>query len=120
MKQQSKHHPYRNGFEKRVADQLGDGWEYESMKLSYVVPARKASYTPDFINHDTKTIVESKGFFRAEDRKKMLLIKEQNPDWTIKLLFQNPQATISKASKTTYAIWAEKNGFVWEQLPKGK
>jgi hypothetical protein len=88
------------------------------MKLSYVVPARRASYTPDFIDHATKTIIEAKGFLRAEDRKKMVLIKEQNPDWTFVLLFQKPTTTISKASKTTYAMWAEKNGFSWRELPK--
>lgn len=120
MKQSTKYSPYRNSFEQRVADHLSDGWEYESIKLNYVVPARRASYTPDFINHDTKTIVESKGYLRAEDRKKMLLIKEQNPDWTFILLFQNPRATISKASKTTYADWATKQGFKWEELPKAK
>lgn len=120
MKQPSKYHPYRNRFEQRVAAKLGQDWDYETIKLSYIVPARKATYTPDFINHETKTIIESKGYLRAEDRKKLVLIQAQNPDWTIKLLFQNPRATISKASKTTYAAWAEKNGFQWEELPKGK
>lgn len=109
---------YRNNFEKRVGEHLGDEWTYEDLKLSYIVPARKASYTPDFINHATKELIEAKGYLRASDRKKMVLIKAQNPGWTIKLLFQNPQQTISKASKTTYAAWAEKNGFKWEELPK--
>lgn len=109
---------YRNKFEERVGQHLGDDWEYETVKLKYVVPARDATYTPDFINHKDKTIIESKGRFPATDRKKMLLVKEQHPDWTIKLLFQNPKARISKTSKTTYATWAEKNGFQWEQLPK--
>ena len=112
--------PYRNKFEEKVGAHLGDDWEYETIKLRYVVPERKATYTPDFINHETKTIVESKGRFPASDRKKMLLVAKQHPDWTIKLLFQSPNAKIYKGSKTTYAKWAEDNGFKWEQLPKGK
>jgi len=89
------------------------------MKLSYEVPARQAIYTPDFIDYENKVIVEAKGYLRAEDRKKMVLIKQQNPDWTICFMFQKANQTISKTSKTTYAMWAEKNGFSWRELPKG-
>lgn len=109
--------PYRNKFEERVAEQLGDGFEYETIKLSFIVPARKATYTPDFIDHQNKRLIEAKGYLRASDRKKMVLIKEQNPDWTIHFIFQKAQQTISKTSKTTYAAWAENHGFTWEELP---
>ena len=114
-----KQNPYRNKFEAKVAHKLGPAYEYETMKLSYEVPARQAIYTPDFIDYENKVIVEAKGYLRAEDRKKMVLIKQQNPDWTICFMFQKANQTISKSSKTTYAMWAEKNGFSWRELPKG-
>ena len=43
----------------------------------------------------------------------MLAVKKQHPDLDIRLVFQAPHNTISKGSKTTYAIWAEKNDFKW-------
>lgn len=98
----------RNAFEKKVATKLGSEWAYEDMKLSYTTTH---SYTPDFVNYETKTIIESKGFFRAADRAKMKAVKAQNPDWTYVLIFQNPDKTIAKNSRTTYRQWAEKNGF---------
>jgi hypothetical protein len=47
----------------------------------------------------------------TEDRKKHLLVKEQNPNLDIRFLFQNSKNKINKGSKTTYADWAIKNGF---------
>lgn len=98
----------RNKFEAQVAQQLGEGWHYEAAKLPYTITF---TYTPDFINHETKTIVESKGFLRDEDRRKMIAVKKAHPDYTIHIIFQKPDTRISKSSKTTYKQWAEKNGF---------
>jgi hypothetical protein len=42
----------------------------------------------------------------------MLAVKAQHPEWTIIFVFQNPNQTIAKTSKTTYSKWAEKNGFL--------
>ncbi|NML04294.1 endodeoxyribonuclease [Sphingomonas sp. G-3-2-10] len=105
---------YRNKFEERVARQLGPEYEYEALKLPYVT---QHTYTPDFVDPARKLIVESKGQFPAADRKKMLAVKAQHPDWTIKLVFQNPNARLSKASSTTYSAWADKHGFAWERGP---
>ncbi len=104
---------YRNGFEKRVADHLGPDWEYEPIKLPYTIPH---TYTPDFVHHGTRTIIESKGRFTQSDRQKMIAVKAQHPDWTFHILFQNPNLKISKGSKTTYAQWAERNGFQWSSI----
>jgi hypothetical protein len=43
----------------------------------------------------------------------MKAVKESHPDFDIRIIFQSPNNKISKRSKTTYAKWAEKNGFPW-------
>ncbi|WP_424140029.1 hypothetical protein [Roseomonas chloroacetimidivorans] len=72
---------------------------------------------PDFIGLRTKTIVEAKGrFVGSKDRTKLLAINARHPDYRIVLYFQNPDLTISKRSKTTYAQWAEKHGIGWRWI----
>ena len=53
--------------------------------------------------------------------KKHLLIKQQKPDLDIRFVFQNPNAKLTKKSKTTYSMWADKNGFKWsnKDIPDG-
>jgi len=82
---------------------------YETLKLDYTI---KAVYSPDFILPNG-VILEAKGYFKPEDRRKMLAVKKQHPELDIRLVFQAPYNTLSKKSKTTYAMWAEKNGFLW-------
>lgn len=96
-------------------------FKYEEEKIPYTKPAREATYTPDFIietrpdgSRRTKPlIVETKGRFLTEDRQKQLLVKRQHPDLDIRFVFNNPNAKISKTSKTTYAKWCEKHGFLY-------
>ena len=92
--------------------------EYESEKLAYVIPASKHTYNPDF-KLPNGIFIETKGRFTLEDRKKHLLIKAQKPDLDIRIVFQNPNAKLNKRSKTTYGMWADKNGFKWatKQVP---
>jgi hypothetical protein len=45
----------------------------------------------------------------------MKLVKEQHPLFDIRFVFQRSQNKISKNSKTTYAMWAELNGFPWAE-----
>ena len=89
--------------------ELGHATLYEPDKFSYV---KTHTYCPDFKIADN-LYVETKGRFSGADRTKMVLAREQNPDLVVILGFQNPHLTLSKASKTTYAMWAEKNGFPW-------
>jgi hypothetical protein len=102
--------------EERVAEQLeaaGCPFDYETEKLKYTVPARNATYTPDFIL-DKKIYIETKGWLRsASERQKMVLVKQAHPDKDIRLVFQNAQNKIYKGSPTTYAKWAEDHGFPW-------
>lgn len=107
---------YRSPLEEKVARQLeqaGVSFAYEGVKLDYKVPTRKARYTPDFC-FSKPIVIETKGWFRtAAERHKMVLVKECNPHLDIRLIFQNSNKPIYKGSPTSYAKWAEENGFKW-------
>jgi len=108
---------YRSGLEERIAQELlerGIEFEYEQMKIDYLRPAKKARYTPDFVLPNG-IIIETKGRFLTADRQKMLLVKDQHPDLDIRFIFSNANQKISKQSKTTYGMWAERNGFVYSE-----
>lgn len=106
-------HGVRSGLEGKVCQELqnqGIQYEYEAVKVKYVSPAKPHTYTPDIILPNG-IIVELKGRFIPEDRAKQLLVKQQNPDLDIRLVFSNSKSRITKRSVTTYAMWAEKSGF---------
>ena len=103
---------YRSGLEEAVSAQLkelGIPFEYELHVLKYTVPERLAKYTPDFVLPNG-IVVETKGRFVTADRTKHRLIKEQFPDLDIRFVFSNPNSTIGKKSKTTYAMWCDRLG----------
>ena len=111
---------YRSGLEEKISEQLkksGVRYGYESMKIEYHV-SEDRRYTPDFILYNG-IIVETKGRFTVQDRKKHLLIKEQHKDLDIRFVFSNSCAKISKTSKTSYADWCSKYGFIYadKQIP---
>ena len=81
---------FRSGLEEAIADELDKlnvDYGYEDMVISYLKPARKTRYTPDFTIKVNGEIWESKGRFQTADRKKHLLIKEQHPNIKIKFIF---------------------------------
>jgi hypothetical protein len=103
---------YRSRLEERLARWLElneHQFEYETLRLPYTW---EAVYTPDFILPNG-VILEAKGYFKPEDRRKMLAVKKAHPELDIRLVFQQPYNTLTKASKTTYAAWAEKHGYLW-------
>lgn len=113
-------HGYRSGLEKREQErltELGVAYEYESFKIEYSVNETR-KYTPDFLLPNG-IVVETKGRFTTEDRKKHLLVKEQHPEYDIRFVFSNSRQKIRKGSKTTYGQWCEKNGFLYadKQIP---
>jgi predicted nuclease of restriction endonuclease-like RecB superfamily len=86
--------------------------QYEGEKVPYIVPARAASYIPDFIltkKDGTKLYLEIKGYLRPHDRVKMRLVKRHNPDLDIRLVFG--QNNLVAGTKLRYSDWAKKNGF---------
>ena len=107
---------YRSAFEINVARSLADrgvSFEYEQKKLPYVPKPRV--YTPDFHLLEADIFVEAKGYMDKGDRVKMILVKKQYPDLDIRFLFLNAKNKIYKGSKTTYAAWADKHGFIWAE-----
>jgi len=89
----------RNNFEKKVAAQLGTEFQYEVKRLTYTL---NHTYLPDFVDEANRRIVEAKGLFTAEDRRKHLAIREQYPDWHVQIVFQNPDKKLSKTSKILF------------------
>ena len=83
--------------------------EYETLKLPYTIPASKRAYLPDIILPNG-IIIEIKGRFTATDRKKMKLVKEENPDLDIRIIFDHNNL-LRKEGKMRYGRWAELNGF---------
>lgn len=108
---------FRSGLEETVYKQIASMNivpSYESFKIPYVIPASNHTYTPDF-QLPNGIIIETKGRFVASDRKKHLLVKKQHPDLDIRFVFQNAKGRINKGSKTTYADWCNKNGFIYAE-----
>lgn len=105
---------FRSGLEARIADDLtarSVPYRYEKVKISYTVPSRAATYTPDFIL-DNGIIIEAKGVFDTEDRAKHLLVKEQHPELDIRFVFSRLSQPIYKNSPTTHAAWCLKHGYL--------
>jgi hypothetical protein len=106
---------FRSGLEETVYKQIakqGVEPKYESFKIFYIIPESNHTYTPDF-QLPNGIIIETKGRFVASDRKKHLLVKKQHPELDIRFVFQNAKGRINKGSKTTYADWCVKNGFLY-------
>ena len=103
---------FRSGLEEKVAEYLtskGAKFTFETLKVPYVKPETKHTYSPDFIL-DNGIIIETKGRWLLDDRKKHLLIRKQHPNLDIRILFQNANSKISKGSKTSYADFCDKHG----------
>ena len=84
---------------------------YEKLKIEWE-DLRYRTYTPDF-ELDNGIIIETKGKFDPDDRRKIKAVKQQHPDLDLRMVFQSPFNTISKKSKTTYAKWCDKQGIPW-------
>ena len=92
--------------------------EYETDVLRFVQPAKDRKYTPDF-RLGPGTYIETKGKLDAAARQKYVWVKNQNPWVTLYFLFGKADNRLSKNSRTTYAEWAEKNGFEWADIRVG-
>jgi len=109
-----RHNPrrYRSGLEKTVSEFLKQNQKqvrYEELKVEWM-DLRYRTYTPDFVL-DNGIIIETKGIFDNEDRRKHIAVREQHPELDIRFVFSNANAKLYKGSKTTYAMWCDKQGF---------
>jgi hypothetical protein len=106
---------YRSGFESKLVELLQSKnikFKYEETAIKWIQPETSHKYTPDFFLPNN-VIIEAKGRWTADDRKKHVLIKQQHPDLDIRFIFQNPNSKLRKGTKTTYADFCDKHGFKW-------
>lgn len=92
--------------------------KYEPQKYKFIQPEIERTYIPDFKTGRSNIYIEAKGKLDLDTRKKMLWFRDSNPNVRIIFLFQNPDNKITKRSKTTYAMWANDNGFEWLDFRK--
>ena len=114
-KRRSSSRRYRSGLESDIADYLKDKQNqvrYERLKIEWE-DLRYRTYTPDFIL-DNGIIIETKGIFDTEDRRKHLAIREQYPELDIRFVFSNSKAKLYKGAKSRYCEWCDKHEFKWE------
>lgn len=84
-------------------------YEPKEAKITYTV---QATYAPDIMLANY-LLLEVKGWFKPEDRRKMAAVKESHPTLDIRFIFQNAYSPISKGSKMQNWSWAEKYGYKW-------
>ena len=114
-KRRSNSRRYRSGLESDIAEYLKDKQNqvrYERLKIEWE-DLRYRTYTPDFIL-DNGIIIETKGIFDTEDRRKHLAIREQHPELDIRFVFSNSKAKLYKGAKSRYCEWCDKHEFKWE------
>ena len=112
---------YRSNLEVEVADYLKPLQKkirYEKLTIKYAVTTLK-SYKPDFVL-DNGIIIEVKGWFKAKDRSKHLLIQAQYPELDIRFIFGNEMNFLYTGSKTRYKDWCKKHNFKYAHriIPK--
>ena len=107
---------YRSGFEDDVAKELrlkDIEFTYEKEKIKWV-DLKVRTYTPDFVLSNG-LIIETKGRFVANDRRKHKEIAKQFPELDIRFVFQNSRAKLYKGAKSSYADWCKKYGFQYAE-----
>jgi hypothetical protein len=105
---------YRSGLEKEVAAYLRKTQKkvrYEVLKVEWE-DLRYRTYTPDFVL-DNGIIIETKGIFDSDDRRKHREIQRQHPELDIRFVFSNAKAKLYKGSKSRYFDWCEQHKFQW-------
>lgn len=118
---------FRSGLEESIAAGLtarGIAFEFEAHKVRYTQPQKERTYKADFwlpykadlelpFGKQRGFFIETKGRWLTEDRQKHQFIRKSNPNIDIRLLFSNANTRISKQSTTTYAVYCERNGWIY-------
>ena len=105
---------FRSNFERVLALDLkrsGVPFGYETKRIDY---QKSHYYTPDFVISNG-VLIEAKGRFLSSDRGKHLLIQKQHPELDIRFVFMNAKNKLNKRSRTTYADWCDRHGFIWSE-----
>ena len=80
---------FKSGLEEKVSDllcELGVDYDYESVSFAYTI---QHLYTPDFVLPNG-VVLETKGYWRPEDRRKVRQVIAENPDLDLRMVFQDP------------------------------
>ena len=80
---------FKSGLEEKVSDllcELGVDYEYEGLSLPYTI---KHLYTPDFVLPNG-IVLETKGYWKPEDRRKIRQVVTENPHIDLRMVFQDP------------------------------
>jgi len=108
--------PYRSWFEVDIAiDALERGlkFDYEKEHIIWIEPEKVRKYNPDYFFYrkdKSLLIVEAKGRWTADDRKKICYVTEQNPDLDLRMLFERDN-TLSKSPRSKkYTEWCAMKG----------
>ena len=107
-------HGYRSWLELKVSQYLDTKkivFKYEAIKIEWEDLAYR-TYTPDFVLPNN-IIIEVKGRFITQDRRKHREIKRQHPHLDIRFVFENSKRKLYKGAKTTYKEWCERYGFLY-------
>lgn len=107
-------HGYRSGLEIKIKDYLQENnvpVKYEQIKIEWE-DLMYRTYTPDFVLPNG-IIIEVKGRFTSDDRRKHLAVKRQHPKLDIRFVFESSKRKLSKGSKSSYGQWCDKHGFMY-------
>ena len=107
-------HGYRSGLylkDSQYLDTKKIVFKYEAIKIEWEDLAYR-TYTPDFVLPNN-IIIEVKGRFITQDRRKHREIKRQHPHLDIRFVFENSKRKLYKGAKTTYKEWCERYGFLY-------
>lgn len=85
--------------------------EYETVKLPYTL---QRHYIPDFVcsTGGKHTYIEAKGYFRPEDRTKILAVLREDNGIDIRLVFA-VNNKLHRDSKMRYGDWCDKHNIPW-------
>ena len=89
---------FRSKLEESVADildKVGAKYEYENQQVAYTI---QHHYNPDFCLVNG-VMLETKGYWDSEDRRKIKAVMRDNPDIDLRMVFQAPFNKISKNPK---------------------
>ena len=101
-----------------ILEEQNISYSYEKGKINYEWYEKK-KYIPDFFLLDNGIILEVKGRFKIEDRKKHLFIRKQKPWLDIRFIFTNPKAKLYKRGKMTNGSWCDKYEFKYCSIKEG-
>jgi hypothetical protein len=108
--------PYRSWFEVDIAlDALEMEYVfgYELQHIIWKEPEKLRKYKPDYWfqkKDGSLLVVEAKGRWTAQDRKKICYVTEQHPNLDLRMLFERDNTLSKSPNSKHYTEWCDKKG----------